>query len=177
MSRGLSKRLRFAVFKRDGFACQYCGATPPGATLEVDHIEPVSDGGTNEETNLVTACFNCNRGKANIRLTVVPESLADRAARIAEAEEQLTGYRAIIREHEQRKEDDIWEVFEALYGETEATNDRYRSVKRFLERLPFEVVLDAAKTARTNMAWYGRTRQFLYFCSICWRHIKGEDGE
>jgi len=40
----LSKKQRFTVFKRDLFACQYCGATPPGAILEVDHIHPVSQG-------------------------------------------------------------------------------------------------------------------------------------
>lgn len=27
---------RFEIFKRDGFACVYCGATPPDAVLEVD---------------------------------------------------------------------------------------------------------------------------------------------
>ena len=29
MSRSLSKKARFEIFKRDGFVCQYCGAHPP----------------------------------------------------------------------------------------------------------------------------------------------------
>lgn len=59
MSRSaIGKKLRFEIFKRDGFACQYCGATPPGALLEIDHIHPVSSGGSNESDNLITACFS-----------------------------------------------------------------------------------------------------------------------
>ena len=34
----MSKKMRFDVFKRDGFQCQYCGSTPPSVVLEVDHI-------------------------------------------------------------------------------------------------------------------------------------------
>ena len=61
----LSKAIRFEVFKRDKFTCQYCGASAPEVILEVDHIKPVSKGGTNELLNLVTACRDCNRGKTN----------------------------------------------------------------------------------------------------------------
>lgn len=59
------KRLRFEIFKRDGFACQYCGAQPPDAVLVVDHITPVAAGGTNDPLNLITACEPCNQGKAD----------------------------------------------------------------------------------------------------------------
>lgn len=176
--KNLSKRTRFAVFKRDLFTCQYCGATPPSVVLEVDHIEPVAEGGTDDESNLVTACFDCNRGKAAIPLTVVPDGLLERAAKIAEAEEQLAGYREIMRAQRDRKEEDVWEVIETLYGVTETTHDRYGSVERFLERLPLEVVVDAARTARANMSSYGVARKFKYFCAVCWAKIReAEDGE
>ena len=58
------KRLRFEVFKRDGFACQYCGAQPPDVVLVLDHVQPVAKGGNNSELNLITACETCNQGKA-----------------------------------------------------------------------------------------------------------------
>lgn len=67
--RGIKSRIspkeRFAVFQRDGFRCQYCGATKNSKELEVDHKIPVSQGGTDEFNNLVTACIDCNRGKSD----------------------------------------------------------------------------------------------------------------
>lgn len=62
------KRLRFEIFKRDGFTCQYCGKQPPEAVLVVDHIMPVASGGDNDPLNLVTACEVCNQGKADKKL-------------------------------------------------------------------------------------------------------------
>jgi hypothetical protein len=59
----LSKRTRFDIFARDNFTCQYCGQKPPQVVLEIDHIEPRSRGGSNDDLNLVTSCFDCNRGK------------------------------------------------------------------------------------------------------------------
>jgi len=62
--RGLSPKIRFEVFKRDGFRCQYCGAVAPDVLLQADHIRPVADGGDDDITNLITACAECNSGKA-----------------------------------------------------------------------------------------------------------------
>jgi len=62
--------LRFNILARDNFTCQYCGKTPQdGAKLVVDHINPQSNGGKSIETNLVTACQECNGGKKDILLT------------------------------------------------------------------------------------------------------------
>lgn len=60
----LSKRLRFEVFKRDSFTCQYCGKKAPDVVLHVDHIHPRAEGGTDDLLNLTTACGDCNLGKA-----------------------------------------------------------------------------------------------------------------
>ncbi len=60
---GTSKRLRFRIFQRDGFTCQYCGRQPPEVVLHLDHIRPVIEGGTDDELNLVTSCQDCNLGK------------------------------------------------------------------------------------------------------------------
>jgi len=61
----LSKKLRFEVFKRDSFTCQYCGRKAPDIILEVDHIQPVAKDGKDTITNLITSCFECNRGKGD----------------------------------------------------------------------------------------------------------------
>lgn len=58
----LSVARRFDVFKRDGYTCRICQKA--GGELEVDHIMPVSRGGTNAMENLQTVCWACNRGKA-----------------------------------------------------------------------------------------------------------------
>lgn len=60
-----SKRTRFAIFKRDDFRCQYCGRTNKETILEVDHRVPASKGGGAGLDNLITACIDCNRGKAD----------------------------------------------------------------------------------------------------------------
>ena len=53
--RKLSKKIRFEVFKRDNFTCQYCGRKAPDVVLEVDHIIPVAKGGKNNIMNLITS--------------------------------------------------------------------------------------------------------------------------
>lgn len=65
---GISPRLRFRVFARDGFRCRYCGAPAPEVHLVLDHVIPVVRGGADTEDNLVTACHDCNLGKADLVL-------------------------------------------------------------------------------------------------------------
>ena len=67
--KGIGKKTRFEVFKRDKFTCQYCGKSAPEVVLEIDHIQPVSKGGANGIMNLVTSCRDCNRGKSNRELS------------------------------------------------------------------------------------------------------------
>lgn len=69
MRKALSKSLRFEIFKRDKFTCQYCGQKSPEVILHVDHIDPVSKGGNNEILNLITSCYDCNMGKGNKKLS------------------------------------------------------------------------------------------------------------
>lgn len=60
----VSKRLRYEVLRRDNHQCRYCGAAAPDATLTVDHVIPTALGGSDESSNLVAACVDCNAGKA-----------------------------------------------------------------------------------------------------------------
>lgn len=168
--KALSKRVRFEVFKRDAFTCQYCGAHPPSVILHVDHIHPVARGGENDADNLITACEACNLGKGARELSSAPESLADKASRIKEAEEQLAGYSAIMQSKRERIEDDIWAVVNVLTGDTEIRRDRYQSIKTFVERLGVHECFEAAEIARARMR--SSRKQFLYFCAICWRKIR-----
>lgn len=57
--------IRFDVFKRDNFTCQYCGRKAPNIILELDHFIPKSKGGKDCLENYKTSCFECNRSKFN----------------------------------------------------------------------------------------------------------------
>ena len=72
----ISKRLRFEIFRRDGYACRYCGRRAPAVILEVDHQIPVSRGGTDHPDNLISACLDCNRGKGPLMAEWEPDELA-----------------------------------------------------------------------------------------------------
>lgn len=64
---GPSSAVRIRVMKRDRFLCTYCGVSGNDAELEVDHIIPVSKGGSHHMSNLTTACRKCNQAKgANV---------------------------------------------------------------------------------------------------------------
>ena len=65
----ITKKIRFEILNRDNFTCQYCGKKAPETEMEVDHIIPVSRGGTHDYSNMVTSCYSCNRGKKNALLT------------------------------------------------------------------------------------------------------------
>jgi hypothetical protein len=62
-SRQIEEIIRFRVYKRDNYQCQYCGATDKPLTL--DHYLPQELGGATVMENLKTSCRPCNKAKAN----------------------------------------------------------------------------------------------------------------
>ncbi len=54
-----------ALFRRDQNMCLYCGNRFPEVQLSRDHVVPLSKGGKDEWTNVVTACKRCNARKGN----------------------------------------------------------------------------------------------------------------
>jgi 5-methylcytosine-specific restriction endonuclease McrA len=59
------KITRRAVFARDDWTCQYCGAR---SNLTVDHVIPRSKGGQSNWENIVASCAPCNRRKGDALL-------------------------------------------------------------------------------------------------------------
>ena len=60
-SKWIRREKRLAIYLRDGLACAWCGhGLEDNAALTLDHLTPNSLGGSNEATNLVTACRQCN---------------------------------------------------------------------------------------------------------------------
>jgi len=75
LGRGISPQLRNEILERNGFTCQLCGAGTGDPDpfnpsrkirLHIDHIVPLSQGGSNDKENLRVLCSACNQGRANI---------------------------------------------------------------------------------------------------------------
>ena len=97
--------LRFKIFERDNFTCQYCGRRPPAVVLHCDHIHPKSKGGLDDEINLITSCQDCNLGKRdkiiiNKRRTDVKVELE----KLEETEKQIKEYYKYLKKIANRKE-------------------------------------------------------------------------
>jgi hypothetical protein len=62
----ISKKKRLAIYLRDGLSCVWCGSgVEGGARMTLDHLVPYSQGGTNQEHNLVTCCSRCNSARGD----------------------------------------------------------------------------------------------------------------
>ena len=57
------KSIRLQIAARDGLVCHYCEAVVKPASFTVDHIVPVTKGGTEDLSNLVACCRSCNSKK------------------------------------------------------------------------------------------------------------------
>lgn len=171
--KSISKKIRFNVFKRDGFKCQYCGSTPPNSVLELDHINPVSKGGENDIDNLITACFDCNRGKSNSLLTSLPKTVIEKSELIIEKEEQLKRFNSLnksIKTRLTKQTNKISDVYTDYFPEWELNLKAKASIKnQFLKKLPVDTLIENMETA------CGRCNEndaFKYFCGICWTMIR-----
>lgn len=149
--KAIPKRIRFEVFKRDKFTCQYCGKMAPEVVLEVDHIKPVSKGGSNELLNLITSCQDCNRGKSNIELSddsVVKRQQAQ-LQEIAERKEQLEmmlEWRESLKDLTEDYIDAVNDIFESATPWVMNETGR-KKVKKWIKEFSLEEVLDATEIA------------------------------
>jgi len=78
-SKGISAAQRAKILARNGFTCQICGVgagerdpvdPSRGVRLHVDHIVPLSEGGSNDDDNLRVTCSACNEGRSNLHVPV-----------------------------------------------------------------------------------------------------------
>lgn len=65
------------VRQRANFLCEYCHASEKWqyVTFNVDHVIPLSKGGSDSIDNLALACFHCNRQKSNKQLGFADDSI------------------------------------------------------------------------------------------------------
>lgn len=80
----ITNEVRMTVFVNDDLTCKICGikvsnnvATTASNKANVDHIKPISKGGTNDIFNLQTLCRKCNRNKSNNEYEIVMNESED----------------------------------------------------------------------------------------------------
>lgn len=159
----LSKKIRFEVFKKDKFTCQYCGKMAPDVILEVDHIIPVSKGGTNDLLNLITSCKECNIGKRDRLLSddIVLQKQKEQLKELAERREQLqmlVEYREELKGLNQETIDFVAkEINSSVLGGKESLNDSGKEcVKKWLSRFDVSLILDVIEIAKNNYIKYDK---------------------
>lgn len=175
----LSKKIRFEVFKRDKFTCQYCGRMAPDVVLQVDHIKPVSKGGKNDILNLVTSCADCNNGKSNIELSddsIVRKQQAQ-LKNIADRKEQLEmliKWRDELDVLNSIEVNYIIETFERKTG-FNLKDHHKRFVKKWLSEFSLNEILDAVNISVNTyyIGSYSSTEEsFSKIPGICFNQRK-----
>lgn len=184
----ISRRLRFEVLKRDGHTCRYCGASAPDVTLTVDHVVPVSLGGSDDPSNLVAACVDCNSGKGSSNpddefVRQVEEDAFEWKRTVKDAlRREVKEYPAVVAALEQF--DQAWLAWHHGDDETAtvARDSGWRkSVKTWLNviahgeledaefvALAAEVVIELIPSAMKP----GIDNRWRYFCGCVWNRIR-----
>ena len=171
--KSISPKLRFEVFKRDNFTCQYCSAKPPKVPLEVDHIVPVASGGENARENLITSCFVCNRGKGNRELTLMPISTVEKIQRLEIAQKQYAQFKRILNKEKKIINSQIEEVNKiySIHNKGWELSDKFKiQVKMFISKLGVESTCEAMEIACSKID--DEDKVIRYFCGVCWNFIK-----
>jgi hypothetical protein len=149
----MTKKIRFEIFKRDSFTCQYCGKKSPDAILRVDHIKPLSKGGSDEILNLITSCFDCKIGKGDRELD--DKSFVEKTRKQAEALqakreqiEMMFEWHESLSNIEELAFNKIVEYFDKTICNPSTLNDFGKSnLKRAIKKYPINECLEAIDIA------------------------------
>ncbi len=151
--KAMSKKVRFEVFKRDSFICQYCGQSAPDVVLHVDHIQPVSKGGDNDLMNLITSCQACNSGKSD-RLLTDTTSIDKQKAQLDELNEKRQQLEMMIEWRETLKDFDsgaaqrIASYFEGQADCNITINESgLKNIRKWMKKFTYAELLEAIDCA------------------------------
>lgn len=149
--KAIPKSVRFDVFKRDSFTCQYCGRKAPDVVLEVDHINPVANGGENDILNLITSCRDCNSGKGAKLLTdhQAIDKQREQLEELNERREQMEmmiEWKTALLDLDETKIDAIETMFRKATGYGFSTTGR-ETIRKAIKQRGFEAVIDATNAS------------------------------
>lgn len=171
----VTKRLRYEILRRDNHACRYCGARAPEAQLVVDHVVPQALGGSDDPTNLATACEACNGGKSSTPpdAAIVADVSADARRWLAARAEAI----ALVAAEEDEKRAflqwfyDRWACINEDEGQWLGTgweNSVLRLRAQGIDRPAFEDLMWVAATA----GHVKYSKLFNYFVGCCHKRLE-----
>jgi len=161
--KGISKRVRFEVLKRDAFTCQYFGGVAPDVILHIDHIKPVSKGGNNGILNLVTSCQSCNSGKSNIELSddSAIKKQQKQLANMAEKREQIKlmiEWRESLENADDLLIDSVSELVSKLMVDRSPNEHGLMIIRKAIKKHGYQCVIDSIHKS------YGLSSTIEDFC-------------
>jgi len=170
---------RFEVFKRDKFICQYCGRKVPDVVLECDHIHPKSDGGSDDMTNLVTACQECNRGKAAKALGSRDSPIqAENVSNQVEKMKQLRMLNEMLSEEREHEDEYLRELGAYFWNRDPNASESYTFTDEQISAVrPFsrKITVDKLKDLM-DATWRKSPRhEFAYFIGCCRSFLEMRD--
>lgn len=139
----VTKRIRYEILNRDHHTCQYCGASAPQVELQIDHVIPKALGGTDEPTNLVTACKDCNSGKT---------SSSPNAEKVAQVDEKAVVMAKAFRDY--------------LDNDNRTTWIRWRNLG-----ITDQIIKDSIREAMSKYG-VAQRNIYRYMCGIVWNIIR-----
>jgi len=177
--KAISKKLRFEVFKRDSFTCQYCGRKSPNVLLEIDHIKPVSKEGKNDILNLITACKDCNAGKSNRALS--DNSVLDKQrSQLEELQERKEQIDMMFRWQKGllKLEDDVIDKLHHFWVEHFPgyllSNNGLSEMKKLVNSFEIKEIMEAIKIAADQYLEYDNDGEpIMYSVENAWAKIGG----
>ena len=181
----MRKGLRFDIFRRDNFTCRYCGAQPPDVVLEVDHVVPRVDGGSDDPLNLATSCGDCNRGKSRKRLDITSAAQPDADIEYLAVQQEIAEIERYEHSLAQRQHarNRIIITFQKLWMEVSGldwypTEDVFNGLltKFDLETIEAAIRDVAPKVSTGYIASYDDRKWIAYMHAVC-RNITAEGGD
>ncbi len=169
----IGNSLRFKVLSRYQFTCIYCGGTPPSVLLEIDHIIPVSKGGTNDIENLTCSCFECNRGKRDKLIDKSQIQILDDLQQ--KKLNQFKEYLKYVKSKEKLTQESVemvCEVYTSFNPGYQPALKYRQNIKSFIDKIGLEKTLYAMSEACLRAGG-----NMKYFCGICWNIFNGKTKE
>jgi 5-methylcytosine-specific restriction endonuclease McrA len=173
----VSKRLRFEILRRDNHTCRYCGAKAPDVNLTVDHVLPVTLGGTDAATNLVAACPECNAGKSSSHPDQhVIANVSDETIRWSRAVKLSADLMLKDQDESSRYVDYILNCWVSRMGWETIPDDHRMVIEGFRSRgMPAHILEDAADIAIDNPR-ISSHKKWAYFMGVAWSKMRELEG-